>query len=236
MDTMNRSERWTPVSALVFFVSFLALFFLFFVPGELPADASAAQIAEYYRGRGVGGFLLMYALVGLTGIALLWFAASLQATLRQVEPAPARLSTAAFAGGAASAILFLAGGATLLAPFTAVDMNAREALDPSLYAVVSAMGFIAINFGLLAAAVMVVAASLVALRWSARPRWFAWAGFVVAFALALNILYFFGLFVWSAWPLLASVMVLARPADRTRREGRPAVDVPSSATATHAAG
>src|SRR6266545_740292 len=93
-------------------------------------------------GCGRGGFLLMYFLIGLAGIALLWFAASLRVSLQRVEPAPARLSTAAFAGGAASATLLLAGGATILAPFAVVLFDSREALDPTLYNVVSAMGFI----------------------------------------------------------------------------------------------
>jgi hypothetical protein len=37
----------------------------------------------------------------------------------------------------------------------------------------------------------------------------------VALALALNILYFFGFFIWVVWLLLASAMLLARPADKT---------------------
>ncbi len=53
-----------------------------------------------------------------------------------------------------------------------------------------------------------VATSLVALRWGGLPRWFAWVGFLVAIALALNLLYFFGLFVWVAWVLLASGLLL----------------------------
>jgi hypothetical protein len=95
MDVADRWERWGPVSGLPFVVSFLALFFLFFVPGdELPADVDAAQIAEYYRGRGEAGFLLMYSLVGPGGVALLWFTAALRASLRRAEPSPSRLSAA----------------------------------------------------------------------------------------------------------------------------------------------
>lgn len=215
MDVPHRWERSASVSGLVFVVSFLALFFLFFVPGELPPDADAAQITDYYRGRGQAGFLLMYSLVGLAGVALLWFSGSLGASLRRAEPAPGRLSSAAVGGGVVSAALFLAGGATLLAPFTVVLFNSGEALDPALYNVVSAMGFIAMNFGLLGAAMMIVATSLVVLRWGGFPAWFGWVGFFVALALVLNILYFFGLFVWVGWVLLATSLLLRRPADET---------------------
>jgi hypothetical protein len=212
MDFPDRWERWAPVSGVVFVVSFLALFFLFFVPAdELPPGADAAQIAEYYRGRGAAGLLLMYALVGLAGAALLWFTGSLRASLRRTEPAPGRLSAIALGGGVASAILLLTGGATLLAPFIAVVIDSREAFDPTLNNVLGAIGFNAINFGLLGAAVQVVATSLVALRWGGLPAWFAWVGFIVALALVLNILYFFGFFVWVGWVLLGSIVLLTGP-------------------------
>jgi MFS family permease len=236
MDVVDRWERWAPISGIVFALAFLTLFFLFFVPGELPADADAARIADYYKGRGPAAYLLMYALIGISGVALLWFSGSLRASLRREEPAPGRLSAAALGGGVAAAILLLAGGATLLAPFTVVIFNSTDALDPTLYAVLSAMGFIAINFGLLGGALMVVATSLVALRWGGLPAWFGWVGVVVALALALNILYFFGFFIWVGWLLLASTLQLARPADKTRLRDRRAVEAPSPPTATNPAG
>jgi hypothetical protein len=235
MDVVDRWERWAPISGIVFALAFLTLFFLFFVPGELPADADAARIADYYKERGPVAYLLMYALIGMAGVALLWFSGSLWASLRRAEPAPGRLSSAALGGGVASAMLLLAGGAALLAPFTVVIFNSTDALDPTLYAVASAMGFIAINFGLLGGALMVVATSLVALRCGGLPAWFGWVGLVVAMALALNILYFFGFFIWVGWLLLASALLLARPVDKTRLRDRRAVEATSPPTATHPA-
>jgi hypothetical protein len=227
MDIPDRWERWAPLSGVVFVASFLALFFLFFVPtDELPEDATAAQIADLYRGSGQAGLLFMYSLVGLAGAALLWFSGSLWAFLRRIEPAPGRLSAIAFGGGVASAILLLAGGATLLAPFISVVVDSREAFDPTLYGVLGAIGFNAINFGLLGAAVMVVATSLVALRLGGLPAWFTWVGFIVALALVLNILYFFGFFVWVAWVLLCSIVLLTRPIGSTPSGNRPAAGAP----------
>jgi hypothetical protein len=229
MNAVDRWERWAPVSGLVFVVSFLGLFFMFFVPTEVGTQgASATQIADYYQGRGQAALLLMYTLIGLAGISLLWFSGSVSASLRRAEPAPGRLAGAALAGGVASATLLLAGGATLLAPFTVVALSSRAALDPTLHEALSAMGFLAVNFGLLGGTVMVVATSLVAVRFGGFPAWFAWLGFLVAVALALNILYFFGLFIWAAWVLLASLLLLARPIGRTALAGPPAVDAPST--------
>jgi hypothetical protein len=227
MDAPDRWERWAPASGLVFVVSFLALFFLFFAPQEAATqEASATHIADYFRGRGIGGLLLMYSLFGLSGISLLWFTGSLRASLRRSEPAPARLSAVALGGGVASAALLLAGGATLVAPFVVVVLDSSEAFDPTLYAVLGAMGFNMINFALIGAAVMIVATSLVALRWGGLPVWFARLGFIVALALALNILYFFGLFVVAGWVLLASVVLLTRPAPARAPAGHPAVGAP----------
>jgi hypothetical protein len=225
MRVPDRWERWAPISGLVFAVSFLALFFLFFVPGELPAEADATQIADYYRGRGPAGFLLMYSLIGLAGAALLWFTGSLRASLRGMEPAPGGLSEAAFAGGVASATLLLAGGATLMAPFTLI-FDSAHAIDSTLYNTLNAMAFLAINFGLFGQAVLVLATSIVALRWGGLPRWFALVGFVVPLALVLNLLYFFGLFVWVAWVLLASSLLLARPAGSAPLRARAAAPPP----------
>jgi hypothetical protein len=229
MNAVDRWERWAPVSGLVFVVSFLALFFVFFVPTEVGTQAaSATQIADYYRGRGQAALLLMYTLIGLAGMSLLWFSGSVSASLRRAEPAPGRLAGAALTGGVASATLLFAGGATLLAPFTVVVLDSKPALDATLYEVLSAMGFTAVNFGLLGGAVMVVATSLVALRWGGFPVWFAWLGILVAVALALNILYFFGLFIWAAWVLLTSLLLVARPIGRTALADRPAVEALST--------
>jgi len=226
MDVADRWERWAPVSGLLFAVSFMALFFLFFVPADLlPADSDAAQIAAYYRGRGPAGFLVMYSLIGFAGAALLWFTGSLRTSLRRLEPAPGGLSAVAFGGGVASAILLLTGGVAILAPF-AVVINSTRAIDPTLHNVLSAIGFLTINLGLFGQAVLVVATSLVALRWGGLPMWFAWVGFLVALALVLNILYFFGLFVWVGWVLLASNMLWARPVGRASRGARAAVAPP----------
>jgi len=224
MDVQDRWERWAPVSGLIFVVSFMSLFFLFFVPADLlPADLDAAQIAAYYRGRGPAGFLAMYSLIGLSGVALLWFAGSIRTSLRRLEPASGRLSAVAFGGGVASAILLLTGGAGLLAPF-ATYINSTRVIDPTLYGVLGTMAFLNINFALLGQAVQVVATSVVALRWGGLPRWFAWVGFLVAIALALNLLYFFGLFVWVAWVLLTSGVLWARGGQTTSLASRAATE------------
>lgn len=214
MDAASGWDRWAPMSGLVFAVSFMVLFFAFLGPGELPANVGAAQIAGYYQGRGGPGFLLMYSLIGLSGAALLWFTASLRASLRRLEPAPGSLADVAYGGGLASAILLLAGGAILLAPFAMIFDSAPRTIDPMVYHLLDAAAFLSINLGLFGQAVMVVATSLVALRWGGFPKWFAWSGFLMAVALVLNLLYFFGIFIWVLWVLMAGTLLLTRPVGR----------------------
>lgn len=225
---MDRRDRWewsAPLSGVVFVASFLGLFFLFFVPEELPRGAGATEIAAYYAGRGQGAALLMFALFGLAGVALLSFTGNLRSSLRRAEPAPGPLSASAMAGGTASAALFLSGGSTLVAPFV-MAVESGQAVDPAVYHLMSTMGFLAINFSLLGAAVMVVATSLVAVRWGPLPAWFGRLGFIVAPALALNALYFFGLFVWVGWVLLGSILMLAGPSRSAPLRSRTAVGAP----------
>ena len=232
MNAVERWERWAAASGLVFVASLLGLFFLFFVPTETgTAGASATQIADYFHGRGQAALLLMYTLTGLAGISLLWFTGSISASLRQTEPPPGRLAGLALAGGVAAATLLLAGGATLLTPFTAVALSSRAELDPTLYEALSTMGFLAVDLGLLGWAVTVVATSLVALRFGRFPAWFAWLGFLVAVALILNILYFFGLFIWAAWVLVASLLMLARPIGQKSLADRPPIEAASEPSA-----
>jgi hypothetical protein len=109
-----------------------------------------------------------------------------------------------------------------------VVINSTQAIDRNLYDVLGAMAFLAINFGLFGQAVVVVATSIVALRWGGLPLWFAWVGLLVAIALVLNILYVFGLFVWVAWVLLASGLLLTRPVGKPSSEARAAVPMRST--------
>jgi hypothetical protein len=213
-------QRWAATSGVLFAASFVTLFVVFFVPGEQTAGAPGTQIAQYYRDRGPAGLLLMYALFGIAGVALMWFSASLSASLRQVERGAESLAVAAFGGGVASATLLLVGGAMLLAPFTIVIVHGAQTIDPTLHEALSTIAFTAVNLGLLGSSLMVVATSLITMRERRYPRWFAWLGFAVAVALSLNILYFFGLFIWVGWVLLASILVPVRGAHGAALEVR----------------
>ena len=216
MATEEPWERWSALTGIVFVALLVALSF----SAEAPENASAESLARFYAEQGEGAIVLQYFLVGLAGAALLWFAGTLRARLRRAEGDPGRLSAVVFGAGAATAILLLVAGSHFIAPPAAVNFENPRVLDPVLDNVVGTAGFIALNFGLVASAVMFTATGLVALRTRILPAWYAWAGFVVSLALVVNIFYFLGFYLWLAWILVTSVLLLmppGKPARRTRR-------------------
>lgn len=207
-------ERWSAVAGIKFVVLFVALGFLF---GETPTDAGAQELAAFYEDQGAVRLSLQFFFVGIGAAAFLWFAATLRSVLGRAEGDPERLSSLAFAGGVATAVLVLVAGSAFIAPASVVVFGEERALDPVLDEVVGSAGFIALNFALIASAVMFTATGLVALRTRLLPAWYAWTGFVVSLALVLNILFFWGFFAWLAWVLVTSILLLMRPATPSRR-------------------
>jgi hypothetical protein len=219
MATDDRWERWSAAAGIVFVVLFVALFF---VSPETPPDATAQSLAAFYNERGVAGPVVDFYLVGLGAAALLWFSGTVRATLRRAEGEPGRLSSLAFGGGAAAAMLLVVGGSLFIAPAAEVVFGDLTAIDPVLDETIGTAGFLAVNFAMIPAALMFTAASLVALRTGVLPPWFGWVGLIAAFILVANlllsaVLFFVGFYVFLAWILVTSVLLLARPAATTRR-------------------
>jgi hypothetical protein len=207
-------ERWSAVAGIKFVVLFVALGFLF---GEAPENPDAQQLAAFYEDQGGVRIALQFFFVGIGIAAFLWFAATLRAVLARAEGDPERLSSLAFGGGVATAVLVLVAGSAFIAPASVVVFGEERALDPVLEEVVVSVGYIALNFALIASAVTFTATGLLALRTRVLPAWYAWTGFVVSLALVLNILYFVGFFAWLAWVLVTSILLLMRPATPSRR-------------------
>ena len=220
MANEDRLERWSAATGLVFVALFVALNFL---GGESPPNPTAETVAAFYEEQGAAKTGAQYFVVGLGGAALLWFVGALRSFLRRAEGDPGRLSATAFGAGAATVGLVLVAGAAFIAPASVVVFSEDvRAIDPVLDEVVGSLGFIALNFGLVTSAVMFTATSLVALRTRVVPAWYAWIGFAVSLALVVNIFYFFGFFVWLAWILVTSIVMLARPSGARTRPTRAA--------------
>jgi len=209
---MDRWEKWAPVTGIAFVVLFLLLFFL--PVDEPPQNPTAEELTAFFEEEGRARPIREFFLAGLGAASLMWFSGSLRAHLRRVEGAPGRLSAVAFGSGMGAAVLLFVAGSLFLAPASTVvfaEEADRVLLDPSASQVAESAGFIAFTYALFAAAVMITASSLLAVRSGALPAWFGWVGFVVALALVFNVLYFFGFLVFLLWVLVASIILMMRP-------------------------
>jgi hypothetical protein len=123
----------------------------------------------------LGGFLIM-----LSAVFFLWFAGSLRAFLRPAEGDVGRLSAIAYGGGVITAASILAFPATNVA-----GALFAEQLGPEGAQTFYLLGDVFLYPAAMAAAVLIAATALVALRTATLPRWLVWLSF--AFALWLLI-------------------------------------------------
>jgi hypothetical protein len=209
MPAANRAV--TVIAALAFATFYVAaLFGVMDLPEE--ADTDAAVLATYTDSGKRAGLTAGVYLLAAAGLSFLWFLASLRARLRP-KNGDAPLATIALAGGLVYvAMLFTAGAAFGVLPL-AIGVGEFEAqsVDPDLARVLVQFGFtILLIYGLLAAAVMVLATSLAAFRDAALPRWLAIAGFIVAALLLLGPIYVPQLLV-PLWAVATAIALARRP-------------------------
>jgi hypothetical protein len=203
----DRWQRWSPLAGIAFAVLFLAALGVSVSgPGDTPEE-----VAEWYADEGNrGAAFLVFFLLTAAAIAFLWFLGALRSVLVRAEGDRARWTTVAFAAGVASATLLLASASLYIAP-AATAGDESFAFDPSTAETFSNAGFALLVSSTMAGALLVLATSIVAYRTGLLPAWLALGGFLVAAVLLLAILYV-PLFVWLAWVLAVSVVLLVRMA------------------------
>ena len=110
----------------------------------------------------------------------------------------------------ASAALWIGAVSFFVAPLAAAD-NRGDALGApaDLYAFSSDAGYFLWVGAVVLGALVVWATSAVAFRTGLLPRWFAWVGVVVG-VICLFAIFFVPAFVYWAWILVASILLLRR--------------------------
>ena len=173
-------------------VTFAGLYFasLFGVMDLPETDYGDAEVIALYADadKRLGNIVGVYFLAA-AGVAFLVFLASLRDAARIGRSAQSWLATLALAGGVIyCAMLFAAAAAFGVVPLAvAVGGIDAAAVDADLARMFWQLGYVLLLvFGLVAAAVMVVAASLDARTTGALPRWLAWAGLPLAALLLLG--------------------------------------------------
>lgn len=143
-------------------------------PADRPElDAPPGVILGYFGDRDtviLGGFLLM-----LSALSFVWFAGALRAVLLRAEGGAGRLSAIGFGGGIAAAAFMLALPASNLAGALFAEQMSPEGAQ-TFYLFGDAFLYPAA----MAAAVLIAATGIVALRTGALPRWLAWISLVYA--------------------------------------------------------
>ncbi len=180
------------------------------VSGSGPGD-TPEEVAEWYGDEGNRGaaFFVFFLLVG-AALAFLWFLGALRGVLVRAEGDPARWTALAFGAGVASTTLLLASASAYITPAATAGQDAFP-FDPNTANAFTNAGFALLACSTMTGALVALATSIVAHRTGLLPRWLALAGFLVAPALLFAV-FFFPLFVWLAWVLAVSLVLLLRTA------------------------
>jgi hypothetical protein len=210
----DRWQRWSPLAGVAFAILLLAALGVSLSgPGDTPAEVSDWYADDSNRG---AAFFVFFLLVG-AALVFLWFLAALRGVLVRAEGDPARWTALAFGAGVASATLLFASASLYVTPAVTAGQDAFP-FDPGTANALENAGYALLLCSTMSGALVALGTSIVAHRTGLLPRWLSLAGFLVAAALLLAFLYF-PLFVWVAWVLAVSIVLLVRTARVTGWRG-----------------
>ena len=211
-------ERWGPLSG----VAFVALMIIgFAISGDSPSnDDSDAKITAFVgkhseQVQNIAGFFVALAAV----LFLLVFFAALRSRLVHAEGGLGRLGTLAFGAGMASAVFLFSAISLFVSPLALANDAEKFPPDPGIYRITQTVGYELWIASTVCGALVVWATSAVVLQTGFLPRWFGWFG-IVAGVISLFAVFFFPVFVFWLWILVAAILFVLRrsTAPTTRTE------------------
>lgn len=198
-------ERWSPVGGLLFVA---LLLFTFLSPaGDGPGDTPQEVIEYATENSGWVDWTLIAGLLSL--ILLTWFVGGLHAHLRRLDPGSS--GAVALVGGTVFTVLEFLTMVIWAAPLVELDdeTGARQTSLAETYLGIEDIGWVVLGGAGIGAGLMIVAASLAALRAGWVGGWLGWVGVALG-VIALATIAFVGIFAWLLWIVLASVAMLVR--------------------------
>jgi hypothetical protein len=199
-------ERWAPASGVV---SVILMVIAFLVAGSSPDSGdSETKIASYlssssHQNRNFAAFFIFVAGV----LFMLVFFSVLRSRLAAAEGPGGHLAQLAFGSGVASAALWIGTVSFFVAPL-AVANDRGTLKDPGgIYALSNDGGYLLWVGAVVLGALVVWATSAVVLKTGMLPRWFGWVGVVVG-VICLFAIFFIPAFVYWAWILVGSLLLL----------------------------
>ena len=168
------AERLAPLTGVAVLILGLAGLVVWEGVADRPEfDQPPGVMLDYFQeGNAVilGGFLMM-----LAAVFFVWFAGYLRGVLQAAEGGTGRLGALAFAGGVAAAVFMLAMPAANLTGAVYADQLGLETARTFFL-----FGNVFLYPAAMAAAVLVAATGVAALRTGALPAWLGWLSLVLA--------------------------------------------------------
>jgi hypothetical protein len=213
-------ERWAPASGVV---SVILLVIALLVAGSSPdPDDPASEIASYLASDSNQNQNFAAFFVFLAGVLfMLVFFSVLRSRLAAAEGSGGGLAPLAFGSGVASGVLWIGAVSFFVAPLAAADNRGALGAPADLYAFATDAGYFLWVGAVVLGALVVWATSAVAFKTGMLPRWFAWVGVIVG-VICLFAIFFFPAFVYWAWILVASLLLLRPRAGASRAAPSPA--------------
>jgi hypothetical protein len=205
----NRWERLAPLTGVISVAIIVAVFA---IGGETPeGEDSAAKVQAFYLKHHDKHAALAF-ILAIAVPFLLFFASSLRTELRRAGGS-GQLANAAFAGGVLAGV-----GFTILATvhLALAESAAHAATIDTTHAlnVLDGNDFLP---GVAGVGLLVLAASLSAVRHGGLPKWLGWIGIVIGIV-AFTPVGFFAVLASGIWIIIASVLLAL-----ARRSTEPAV-------------
>lgn len=201
MSRWSQWSRWLPLTGIAFAV---LLIVSFAISGTTPdVNDSGQHVINYFTdNRGTqlaSGFLGAYA-----AVFFLFFAATLRAYLRRVEPETEALAAMSLAG----AVLLAAGGA-IFSSLTIALSDAPDKLGPDAAQALNVLNNDMFAPLVVGACVFMAANAIAILRFGVLPAWLGWIGIVIAIV-AVTPIGFFGVLATVVWVIVVSVVLFLR--------------------------
>jgi hypothetical protein len=201
--------RWGALGGIAYVVLFI-IGTIFLFSGAPDGDASPARVIAYYSDSGHRDRINVgWILSGLGVFFFLWFLGALRRTVRRQEGEDGYLASLTMIGGVVYATLALAALAINQGIRTMSDDTFQHTVYPGLIHAANDASYVLHATGGAGASVMIIAASVAAMRAAAIPKWAGWLG-VLAGILALASIAFFPQAAIAIWILIASGGIFAR--------------------------
>jgi hypothetical protein len=222
----SRIERLAPLAGPVFLVVFAAGLLLMYA-GSPDNDAAGIRIAAFLEAHGtrvaVGSWLWV-----LSMVPLLWFLASLRATLGEAEGGSGRLAALVLGGGVAGAAGFTIGGAAMLAAVTRTGAGVTDVLTPQAAQTLWDLTITTYIWALIPMGMAALATGVLVMRTRVLPAWVAYTAFALALGLVIPFVSWIVFFAFVVWTAAVGVTLYFRqPAPEAGDEAMPATPTPA---------